>query len=137
MALRPAKSHRTLGFVGARAAATRPAPPRRSAARARDSPPRRPTSPTRGAGMSGPAQYDLLHVGRDADDPDSPVDPAGGPSDPGADRAPGHREGLSRRLPLHRRGADRALARTPGALSGATPDPARLLHRDRLPQLRG
>src|SRR5512133_2427502 len=131
MSLRPAKTYRTLGFVGARVAATGPAPPRRSAARARDSLPRRPTSPTRGAGMSGPAQYDLLHVGRrDADDPDSPLDPAGRPSDPGADRAPGHREGLSRRLPLHRRGADRAPARTPGALFGATPDPARLLHSD-------
>ena len=57
--------------------------------------------------------------------------------DSGADRAPDRREGLSRGLPVPRRGADRAPARPAGALPGTAPDPARLLHRDRLPQLRG
>ena len=93
------------------------------------------TNPTPEAEASVPGRYDDPHAGRGADDPDPPLDSAGRGADHGADRAPDRREGLSRGLPLPRRRADRAPARSACARAGEALDSARVVYRNRLPQL--
>ena len=91
--------------------------------------------PVRGPERQNAWRYDGPHAGRGADDPDPPLDPAGRPADPRADRAPGRREGLSRGLPVPGRRTDRAPARSAGARHGKAPNSARVVDCDRLPQL--